>query len=125
MDLSQQLLDVGRRTFRLLKGSLCDGGDLVQFALERAGGWLLLLRFQEQLRVSKDAFARLAFGIAPGVVERGGLPGGPSLAGENGRHPEALFDAHSRHWHEVAHGDLGGDLAFAHLLLDGLRQRLD
>ena len=89
-----------------------------------------MLRFEKQLRVGKDALAHRAFGLAPGVVECGGLPRGPVLIGpavigKDRRHLEALLEAHSHHRHEVAHGDLRADLALAHLLLDYFRQRLD
>jgi len=105
---------------------LCDAEDLVQFGLKRGGRRrLLLLRFEKQLRVGQHALAHGRFGIAPGVIERGGLSGGPVLIGEDGGHLEALLEAHSRYRHQVSHGDLGADLAFAHLLLDRLRQRLD
>jgi hypothetical protein len=83
-----------------------------------------LLRFQKQFRLVKNALAHCLFGIAPGVVERGSLSRGKVLLGENGGHPEALLEAHSRHWHEVSHGELRADLAFSYLLLDSFRQRL-
>ena len=107
-----------------MESPLCDGYDLVQIALQR--GWRVLpLRFEKQLRVVEKALARDSFGHPPGVVKGGGLPRGPMPLGEYGGHPEALLEAHSRHRHQVAHGDLRADFTFAHLLLDRFRQRLD
>ena len=104
LDFAQQLLDVQQWTFGLLKSPLGDADDLVQFGLDSDGQrLLLLLRFEEQLRVGKDAFARLGFGLAPGVVDRRGLARGPALVGEDSGHLEALFKAHSRHRHQIAH----------------------
>jgi len=124
LDFAQHPIDVWRWAFRLVKSALGNGDDLVQFAVQRGWGRLLLLRFEKQLWVGQNALAHRAFGIAPGVVECGGLTRGPVLVGEDCRHLEALLAAHSRHRHQVPHGDLRPDLAFAHLLLDCLRQRL-
>lgn len=41
---------------------------------------------------------------------------------EDLRHALAVFGVHSRHRRQVAHGDLRGDAAFAHLLLHSFRQ---
>lgn len=126
LDFAQQLLDVQRWAFGLLKSPLGNADDLVQLSLQGVGGRRrrrLLLGFEEQFRLFQDAFARLAFGTAPGVVDCRGLARGPALVGENVRHPEALLEAHSRYRHQIAHGDLGADFAFAHLLLDCFRQR--
>ena len=113
-----------------MKGALGDGDDLVQLAFQRRWWrwWrlLLLLRFQKQFGLRENPLTRLhAFGIAPGVVKCGGLPRGPVLLSEDLRHPHALVDTDSRHRSQVAHGDLRGDLAFAHLLLDRFRQCFD
>jgi hypothetical protein len=83
-----------------------------------------VLRFQKQFRLGKNPLARLcAFCLAPGVVECGGLTRGPVLLGEYLRHPHALLRVDSRHRSQIAHGDLRGELALAHLLLNRLRQR--
>ena len=46
------------------------------------------------------------------------------LLGEDRRHALAIFKALPRHWHQKLHGHLRRDLAFAHLLLDPVRQKL-
>jgi hypothetical protein len=123
MDLAQYLLAVLWWDFGLIQSALRQGCDLVQIVVQSDGCWLLplLLHFQKHFRRGKNALAQCAFGITPSVVECGGLPRGPGLPGEYRRHLEALLETHSRHRHEVSHGDLGCDLTFTHLLLDRLR----
>ena len=114
----------------MLKSPLGDADDLVQAGLQSGlRRWLLLLLlllgFQEQLGLVQKALARRCFGIAPSVVECGGLPRGPVLLGESICQLKALLEAHSRHRRQVAHGQLRAELPFADLLLDGIRQHLD
>ena len=40
-------------------------------------------------------------------------------------HLLAVFQTHARHWHQKLHRHMCGDLAVAHLLLDGFRKQLD
>ena len=42
---------------------------------------------------------------------------------ENRRHPLAIFETLARHWHQELQGYLRRDLAFAHLMLDRVRQQ--
>ena len=90
------------------------GDDLRQLFFQR-GAWRL--GFEKQLGLGEDAFAHHAAGVAPGLVERGGLPRGPRLRGEGLRHPLAVVQVEARHRRQETHGDLGGNLAFPHLLL--------
>lgn len=120
-DLPPQRLAVGRGRFQPPERALRDGGDLVQFLFERVR---LRLRFPEQLGLGEDALAHHAGRAAPGLVKFPGLPHRPGLRGEGFRHPPAVFRVDARHRRQVTHGDLRRDPAFAHLLLDRLRQRL-
>jgi hypothetical protein len=103
-----------------------DGDDLVEIVFESCFLWRLLLplRFQKQLRLGENPFARLlASGVAPGAVERFGLPRGPVAFREDPRHALAMFHVDARHRSQIPHGDLRGDAPFAHLLLHRFRQR--
>ena len=102
------------RFFPARPRTLGHGDDLRQLFFQR-GGWRL--GFEKQLRLGEDAFAHHAAGVAPGLVERGGLPRGPRLRGEGLRHPLAVVQVEARHRRQETHGDLGGNLAFTHLLL--------
>jgi len=46
------------------------------------------------------------------------------MLGEDRRHPLAILQALARHRHQELHGCLRRHLAFAHLLLNGFRQKL-
>ena len=102
------------RFFPARPRTLGHGDDLRQLFFQRGGR---RLGFEKQLRLGEDAFAHHAAGVAPGLVERGGLPRGPRLRGEGLRHPLAVVQVEARHRRQETHGDLGGNLAFTHLLL--------
>jgi hypothetical protein len=99
---------------------LREGGDLRQFLGQRGGR---RVRFPKQLGFGQDAFAHHGAGLAPRLVEFSGLPQGPRLLGESLRHPLAMFGVDARHRRQESHGDLRGDPAFPHLLLDRFRQQ--
>ena len=101
-----------------------DRHDLIEIAFQ-GGGWCLPLlpRFQKQGRLGENALAGNAFGVAPGVIEVGGLARGPMLLREDLRHALALFLIDSRHWRQIAHRNLRGDPALAYELLHRFRQR--
>lgn len=117
-------LAVRRWIFEVIERAAGDGDDLVELAFQ-VGRWglALLARFQKEFRLSENAFAGQAFGVAPGVVEVGGLARSPMLLREDLRHALALFWIDPRRGCQIAHGDLRGDLAFAHQLLHRFRQR--
>jgi len=46
------------------------------------------------------------------------------MLGEDRRHPLAILQALASHWHQELHSCLRRHLAFAHLLLNGFRQKL-
>jgi len=98
-----------------------DGGDLVDFSVERARLWLC---FAEQLRRGHDSFAHGGAGASPGLVELTGLARGPRLFGEGLGHAPAMLPVDARGRHEVTHGQRGGNLAVAHQLLHRLGQGL-
>ena len=110
-------------------GAMQDGHRHLQFAIQsrrgRLGGRRLPLRFQKQFRLGQDAFADHTRAVPPGGIELSGLPRVAMVLDEGGGHLLTLLQADARHWDEVLHGQLRGDLAFAHLLLDGFRQQLD
>ena len=107
-----------------MNGAPGDGGDLIEIAFQRWFYWpRRLLCFQKQLRRRENPLARLfGFRVAPGVVEQGGLAGGPVLLGEDIGHALALPGIDARGRSQVSHGDAWRDAAFAHLPLNGLRQ---
>lgn len=134
LDLSQQprgVLDLVVDDFAVLRCLFSarhrpagDSDDLVEIATQRCFYWLWLLpRFCEQVRFGQNPLSRQAAGVAPGVVEIGGLARGPMLLREDLRHALALLGIHARHWRQIAHGNLRGDVAVAHLLLDRFRKR--
>jgi hypothetical protein len=101
-----------------------DGDDLIDIAFQRCFYWLWLLpRLCEQVRFGQNPFSRQAAGVAPGVVEIGGLARGPMLLREDLRHTLALLQIDARRRRQIAHGNLRGDVAVAHLLLDRFRKR--
>lgn len=106
----------------MIKRAAGDRDDLIELAFERGLGWLPL-RFHKQFRGGENPFAGKAFGIAPGVIESGGLARGPLLLREDLRDALALIRIDSRRGSQIAHGDLRGDTAFADQLLDGLGKR--
>jgi len=85
----------------------------------------LPLRFQKQVRLGEDALANHARALAPGGIELCGLPRATTMPGKSLGHPLAIIHADSRHRHQILHRHLRPDLCFAHLLLDGFRQKLD
>jgi hypothetical protein len=108
-------------------GAMQDGRRHFQFALQGRrggpGGRRLPLRFQKQFRLGQDALADHARAIPPGGIELSSLPRGAMVLDESGSHLRALLQADARYRHQILHGQLRGDLAFAHLLLDGFRQQ--
>jgi hypothetical protein len=62
--------------------------------------------------------------FSPGVVEIGGLARGPMLLREDLRHALTLLGIDARRRRQIAHGNLRGDVAVAHPLLDRFRERV-
>ena len=106
-----------------------DGGHHLQIAQQfgpRAGRSFILrlsLRFEKQVGLIQNAFADGGRATSPGGIQ---LPSFACIAvvlNENRRHPLAIFETLARHWHQELQGYLRRDLAFAHLLLDRVRQQ--
>jgi len=107
-------------------GAMQDGNRHLQIALEsgrgRTGG-RLPLRFQKQFRLGQDALANHARAVPPGGIELPGLPRAELMLGERRCHPLAIVQIDARHRHEKLHGQVRRNLAFAHLLLNGVREK--
>ncbi len=113
-----------RCLFSALDGPAGDRDDLIEIAFQRCLYRLRLLpRFQKQFRFSQNPLTGQAAGVAPGVVEIGGLARGPVLLREDLRHALALLRIDARRRRQIAHGNLRSDVAVAHLLLDRFRKR--
>lgn len=100
-----------------------DRDDLIQIAFQRCCWLRLPPRFQKQFRFGENPLAGKTLGVAPGVVEIGGLSRGPMPLREDPRQRRALLRIDTRRRGQIAHGDLRSDVAVAHLLLDRFRKR--
>ena len=134
LDLSQQprgVLDlvvdefaVWRCLFSARDRPAGDGDDLREIVFQRRFYRLWVLpRFGEQVRFGQNPFSHQSLCVAPGAVEIGGLTRGPMLLREDLRHALALLGIHARRRRQIAHGNLRGDVAVAHLLLDRFGKR--
>ena len=85
----------------------------------------LPLRFEKQLGLVEKALPDHRRGAAPGGIQLPGLPGVAVMLGEGRGHPLAVLQVDARHRHQILHRHVRGEFALAHLLLDGLRQKLD
>jgi len=125
LDPAAEDLAIRRRFFGARQCPAGDRDDLIEIAFQRCFYRLRLLpRFQKQFRLGQNPRTSQASGVAPGVVEIGGLARGPMLLREDLRHALALPGIDARRRRQIAHGNLRGDAAVAHLLLDRFRERL-
>jgi hypothetical protein len=106
-----------------------DSGHHLQIA-QQFGGCprrsLLLclpLGFEKQLGIVQNAFADRGRAFTPGGIQLAGLARLAVVLGDDRGHPLAILQALARHGHQEPHRHLRQDLAFAHLLLNGLRQK--
>jgi hypothetical protein len=109
-------------------GAVHDRGHHLQIA-DQFGGWsgrgfLLPLGFEKQRGIVQDALADRSRSLAPGGIQLASFACITVMLGENGSHPLAIFQALPYYRHQKLHRYLCRDLALAHLLLDGLRQKL-
>ena len=112
-------------------GAADEGGGHLQIAQQGGGlggGSLrfgLGLGFEKQLGLVEKTLADQGRAVAPGGIQLPGLPRIAVMLSEHGGHPLAVFQADAGYRHQELHGQVGGDLALAHLLLDGLGQKID
>ena len=110
--------------------SVRDGGHHFQIAQQFGAGpgWSFLLRlplgFEKQLGIIQNAFADRGRTFAPRGIQLAGFARIAVMLGEDRRHPLAILQALARHRHQKLQRHLRQNLAFAHLLLDRLRQNL-
>jgi len=103
-------------------------GRYLQIAQQFGGGAggrfrFLPLRLEKQLRLIQEALANRGRSVAPGRIQLAGLARIAVLLSEDGGHPLAVLQAVTRHRHQELHGYRRRNFAFAHLLLEGLRQK--
>jgi len=107
-------------------GAMDEGGGYLQIAQQGGGpggGSLrfgLRLDFEKQLGLIEKTLADQGRAVAPSSIQLPGLPRIAGMLGESGGHPLAVVQAAARYRHQKLHGHVGGELAFAHLLLEGL-----
>ena len=110
-------------------GAVHDGECHLQIAQQfGAGGCglgFLPLRLEKQFRLIENSFANQRRPVAPRSVQLPGLPRVAVMLGEYRGHPLAVLRTHACHRHQKFHGHMRRDLALAHLLLDGLWQKID
>jgi hypothetical protein len=82
------------------------------------------VHFQKQLRLFEQTCSDLRRGLTPGGIQLPGLPAGELVPRKGRSHLLAVFQAATRHRHQVLHRYLRGDLARSYLLLHALRQKL-
>jgi len=116
-----------RQSFgELAAGTTQNGQRHLQIALDLCGrGRLrclrLALRFQKQFRFAENALANYPRAFAPGGVKLRRLPGIATVLHECRSHALTVFGVDARHRHQILHGDLRGDVSFAHMALDRFR----
>ena len=110
-------------------GAVEESGGHLQIALQggpgRGSGWFGgRLGFEKQLGLIEKTLANQGRGVAPSGIQLPGLPRVAVMLNEHGGHALAVVQADARHRHQKLHGQVGGELALTHLLLDGLRQKI-
>jgi hypothetical protein len=124
-------LEFGRISAHASVGPMGDGRDHLQIAqqfLEGRGRCLRLslpLRLQKQLRLFENALPDLGRSFPPGGIQLPSLPARELVPRKRGRHLLTVFQAATRHRHQILHGHLRRDLARTHLLLHTVRKKLD
>ena len=110
-------------------GAVDDGGGHLQIAQQSGGpcgGGVRFgrsLGFEKQLGLVEQALPGQGRAVAPGRIQLPSLPRVAVMLREHGSHPLAVLQADARYRHQELHGHMSGDLALAHLLLEGLGRR--
>lgn len=144
MQLTAEVFDLPARRFPLRAvhprgaradqsplGAADDRGGHLQIAQQcgrprRGSGRCGLRRdFEKQFGLVEQALADQGRAVAPGGIQLPGLPRIAVMLSKSAGHPLAVFQADARYRHEELHRHVGGDFALAHLLLDGLREKVD
>ena len=119
----------GRRAGQLPLGAVHNRGYHFQitdqFGSRPGRLFLLPLRFEKQLGIVQNPLADGSRSPPPGGIQSASLARIAAMRGEDGGHALAILQTLPRHRHQKLHRHLCPDLARAHLLLDGLRQKLD
>jgi len=107
-------------------GAAQDRGRDLQIAQQgggsgRCGGQL---GFEKQLGLVEKALADQGRAIAPSGVQLPGLPRIAVMLSEHGGHARTVVQTDTGDRHQKLHGHMGGDFAFAHLLLESLREKI-
>jgi len=111
-------------------GTVEDRGRHLQIAQQGGGlvGGSLRFRwplgFEKQLGLFEKALADQGRGVAPGGIQLTRLPRITVVLREDGGHPLAVLQADAGHRHQEPHGQVGRDPALAHLLLEGLGEKI-
>lgn len=128
--LFRQLLEFGAHLPQTSVSPMSDGRDHLQITqqlLKRGGhcGLRFPLYLQKQVCSFEETLSDLGRRLAPGGIQLPGLPAGELVPRESLRHLLAVFQAATRHRHQILHRHLRGDLARSYLLLHAVRQKLN
>ena len=107
-----------------------EGGGHLQIAQQSANsgggslgfGWRL--GFEKQLGLFEKPLADQGRAVAPSGIQLPGLPRSAVVLNKSGGHSLAVVQVEARDWYQKLHGQVGGELAFAHLLLEGLGEKI-
>ena len=83
------------------------------------------LGFEKQFGLVEQALAGQGRAVAPGRIQLPGLPAVAVMLDQRRSHPQAVLQIDACRRDQILHRHVRGDFALAHLLLDGLRQKLD
>ena len=146
MQLVAEVLDLPARGFALLRihlrgfcsgqsslGAVDEGGGHLQIAQQSGGPGRGSLRFvprcrlgfEKQLGLIEKTLADQGRAVTPGRIQLPGLPRRAVMLSKSGGHLLAVVQADARDRHQKLHGHVGGELAFAHSLLEGFREKVN
>jgi hypothetical protein len=107
-----------------------EGGGHLQIAQQSANsgggslGFGLRLGFEKQLGLFEKPLADQGRAVTPSGIQLPGLPRSAVVLNKSGGHSLAVVQVDARDWYQKLHGQVGGELAFAHLLLEGLGEKI-
>ncbi len=111
-------------------GAMHEGSGYLQIAPQGGGpggGSLrfgLRLDFEKQLGLIEKTLADQGGAVAPSSIQLPSLSRIAVVLNKSGGHPLAVVQADARDWYQKLHGYVGGELALAHLLLEGLGEKV-